>query len=109
MERLGKVPFISQDFTAPSVADANGNSVQASGIITLEFKRAQRGNRFYQSQFFVFPPSADHFDVIFGVEYIVRENLVSVSEDALVPLVLHKKLDKSESLRLAITNSADIL
>ncbi|KAF2195048.1 hypothetical protein K469DRAFT_733808 [Zopfia rhizophila CBS 207.26] len=101
VERLGKSSSISRDFSAPSVADANGNSVRASGVVTLEFKR-HRGNRFFQSQFFVFPPSSDHFDVIFGVEYIVQENLVSVSEDALVPLVLHKKLGENDKAATAI-------
>jgi tetratricopeptide (TPR) repeat protein len=102
VERLGKTSSISQDFAAPSVADANGNSVRATGVVTLEFKRGQRGNRFYESQFFVFPPFSNHFDVIFGVEYIVRENLLSVSEDVLVPLVLHKKLDKKDKAAIAI-------
>jgi hypothetical protein len=95
VKRLGKESSISQNFTAPEISDASGLSITATGVIELEWKRHPRGNRIHQCHFFVFPTS-DQLDIIFGVEYIVQEKLLMVNNDALVPLLEHRKLDKSK-------------
>lgn len=95
VKRLGKESSISQNVTVPEMPDASGRSIMATGVIELEWKRHPRGNRVHQCHFSVFPTS-DQLDVIFGVEYIVQENLLTVNNDALVPLLEHKKLNKSK-------------
>jgi len=36
--------------------------------------------------------SSDHLDVLLGVEYIVKEKLLSVNDDALLPLTQHQSV-----------------
>jgi hypothetical protein len=94
VKRLGKASSISPDFTAPGIGDASGHSITAIGIIELDWKRHPRGNRVHTGKFYVFPAS-DQFDVLFGVQYIVQEKLLLVNDDAMAPLLEHKKLNNS--------------
>ena len=89
MDRLGKGPWVYRLASPPSLQDASGASVNANGGISLEFKR-QHGNRIHECEFYVFPPSSDHLDIVIGVQYIVKEGLLSVNQDALLPLVEHQ-------------------
>jgi hypothetical protein len=98
VERLGKSISVSQEFDSPGVSDANGRPVTAAGIIELQWKRHPRGTKFYHGRFYVFA-NIDRFDILIGAEYMVKQALVSIPEDALVPLITHKKLSKSKSGR----------
>ena len=55
----------------------------------------------YDCDFFVFANS-DQFDVIFGVEYIVANDLLEISKDAMAPLTEHTKLTVGEYLMLSL-------
>ena len=93
VERLGMLLSISTDFEPPEVVDANGQPVGACGIISLNWKWHPRGVRNNECQFYVFSDS-NYLDVLFGVDYIVSENLLLVNESAIIPLIEHKKVKK---------------
>jgi hypothetical protein len=89
---LGKASSVSQEFESPGVVDANGSAVAAAGVIELAWKRYPDGNRYHHCRFFVFA-TIEQFELLIGAHYIVKEKLMSIN-DAMVPLLLHKKLDK---------------
>jgi hypothetical protein len=97
VQRLGKEPAISLDFVSPGLSDANGHDVVPCGVIDLHWKW-HRGTRIHECRFYVFSTS-DHLDVLFGVEYIVKEGLITVNESAMAPLTEHKKLTKGTVYR----------
>lgn len=94
MNRLDKLASISKSFTPPDVSEASGKSVSVIGTIELEWKRS-RGNSIHQTQFYVYSTTGE-IDVIFGVEYIVKERLLEIRDNALIPLIPHKKAKKGE-------------
>jgi hypothetical protein len=77
--------------------DVNGRDVVPSGVIHLHWKWSLRGTRTHQCTFYVFSTTeSDHLDVLFGVEYIVKEGLITVNESVMAPLTQHKKLTKGK-------------
>jgi hypothetical protein len=101
VERLGKLPELHQDFVPPELKDASGKYVEVSGEVTLDWKWSPKGTRVHQCKFFVFPRS-EHLDVIFGVEYIVAEGLITIEEGVMVPLTAHKKMKPGEKAAVAL-------
>ena len=101
VQRLGKLSSISFDFVPPHIVDASGRLVLACGVIDLRWRWHPHGCRFHECQFYILPDSS-HLDILFGVQYIVSENLVFVNESAMVPLVQHKKAKKSKSISASI-------
>jgi hypothetical protein len=95
--RLGKLGSVSQEFDAPGAVDANQQPVTAAGVIELQWKRSKRGNRLFHTKFFVFA-DISQFDVLLGAEYILEEKLLTVSQDAMAPLVEHEKIKKGKHL-----------
>ncbi len=93
VKSLGKVSSVSSKFTPPEIVDASGQPIQACGKIELNWKWYPRGTRTHTCQFYVFPDSK-HLDVLFGIDFIVSENLLRVNESVMLPLVVHKKLKK---------------
>jgi hypothetical protein len=89
---LGKASSVSQDFESPGIVDANGSAVTAAGVIELAWKKHPRGNKYHYCQFFVFA-TISQFDLLIGAEHIVKEKLITI-DDAMVPLLAHKKLNK---------------
>lgn len=71
---------------APLLQSANGGYIAAQGRVLIEWKR-QDGNNFYETNFYVFPSGAIDFDVILGAEFISENNIVTVNEDAMLPLL----------------------
>jgi hypothetical protein len=71
----------------------NGQEVLSLGTIKLSWKWNLR-SRVFDANFHVFK-SSEHFDILFGVEYIVAEGMVSFNAgttDVIAPLVPHKKI-----------------
>ena len=99
VERLGKQNAILQKYEPPSVQDANGQEMPACGVVTLQWKWSNYGTRVYDGEFFVMPGS-QHLDVVFGVEYIVREGLIYFNGGSIAPLTAHKKLKPGGSTLL---------
>jgi predicted GIY-YIG superfamily endonuclease len=102
--RLGKQGSVSQEFDAPGAADANGRPVTAAGVIELQWKKHPRDNRLHHTRFFVFA-DVDQFDILLGAEYIVKENLIGISQDAMAPLVEHEKTKKGKSISASSAGS----
>lgn len=93
VQRLGMASLVSTSFEPPNIVDASGRPVSACGVINLNWTWYPGGTRNHECQFYVLA-NADHLDVIFGVEYIVSENLLQVNESAILPLLEHKKLKR---------------
>ncbi|KAH8884090.1 hypothetical protein GQ53DRAFT_846441 [Thozetella sp. PMI_491] len=100
VQRLGKLSQISTNFTPPQLVEASGRPIRACGVIKLNWKWQPRGTRTHECQFYVFPGSM-HLDVLFGVDFILSENLLRVDESVIVPLVEHKKPNKAEKAAVA--------
>ena len=96
VERLGRSNEISEVKEKPHVQDASGREMVVCGTITLPWKWSNKATRWHEGHFFVMA-SSDHLDVLFGVEYIVSENLVSFNSSSITPLTEHKKLKPGES------------
>ena len=97
VEQLGKESSISPNFKGMDLRDVNGRDVVPSGVINLHWKWHPRGTRTHQCIFYVFSTTeSDHLDVLFGVEYIVKEGLITVNESVMAPLTQHKKLTKGK-------------
>jgi hypothetical protein len=64
----------------------------ANGVIDLQWKK-DKGTRYHNARFYVFA-EIDDFDILFGVEYLVREGLIRPA--VMAPLVQHEKLTKGE-------------
>jgi len=77
----------------PRVKIANGHSLTATGRVTIHFRR-QDGHRFHECQLYVFPHVSDHLDVIFGLQYIVQEDILFENEYACLPLVPDRRPNK---------------
>ncbi|KAK0716147.1 hypothetical protein B0H67DRAFT_554516 [Lasiosphaeris hirsuta] len=101
VERLGMMHLISTPPHLPQACDASGRLIQARGVIDLPWKwHDPRGIRVHECQFYIFPNST-HLDVVFGVEYIVAEDLLRVNESAILPLVEHKPTKKGDKAAIA--------
>ena len=97
VQRLGKQGDIKPEKVLSSIKDANGREVEACGTIKLHWKWCPRGVRIFDTTFNVFSDSRQ-FDVIFGVEFIFAQNIMSVNEEAMMaPLTAHKKIKPSKS------------
>ncbi|KAL8852747.1 MAG: hypothetical protein Q9221_002377 [Calogaya cf. arnoldii] len=90
VKRLGREHKVSQDYEPPNLTDASGNDVVACGIIRLHWKWSPHGTRVHECDFFVFP-GTPNLDVVFGVDYILSEGLVTVNEKAMYPMTAHQK------------------
>ena len=95
VKRLGRLGEILPANAPPNLRDVNGCPVECCGKIRLEWVWSPNGTRVYQEDFYVFPKSS-HIDVIFGIEYIVAKNLLSVNENSFAPMVIHTKESISE-------------
>ena len=93
MERLGRQDEISHDCEPPYLKDAGGHEVVASGIISLEWKWALRGTRFHEDKFFVF--EIENLDVLFGAEFILSRDLLTVNERNMLVMIAHNKAPTS--------------
>jgi hypothetical protein len=79
--------WISQDLTSllgvpiqpvkdpPIFIAANGQLFEPQGEVSIRFKR-DKGCRYYDCMLYVLPPAAQHFDLIFGYEYIVEKKII---------------------------------
>jgi hypothetical protein len=76
---------ISTAVSAPELKSGTGHDVEALGAIELSWVWHPNGTRRFDAQFFVFK-DGDQFDVVIGLEYIVKENLLQANTSAFVPL-----------------------
>lgn len=89
---------IRRVLNAPLLQTAKGGFVAAQGQVSLEWKR-QQGNSFYETDFYVFPSEAMNFDVILGAEYIFENNILTVNDHAMLPLLESNKNIKPGKLK----------
>ena len=98
VERLGMSALVSTDFESFDMVQASGMSLRGSGVVNITWRwRTQQATRNYECPFYVFPES-DHLDAVFGVEYIVSQNLVAVNELIMLPLIPHTKINVGTSI-----------
>lgn len=90
VERLRWQRKISQDYAPPNLTDAGGHPVVACGIISLQWKWSPQGTRVHDCKFFIFRESP-YLDVVFGVDYIVSEGLLTINEKAMLTMTAHNK------------------
>lgn len=90
VERLGKTSEILGVNNPPSLKAVSGHSITPYGILSLDWRWNETGNRVHRCDFYVFPES-DHLDIIFGAEYIAAEDLVTVPVCSFSPLTQHRK------------------
>lgn len=91
IERLNLADQIERDVAAPELESGTGHSVEALGAIQLSWKWHMNATRMFAGRLFVFKDGAQ-FDVIIGVECIVKNKLVQVNASAFVPLTEVKKV-----------------
>lgn len=90
VEQLRWQHKISQDYEPPNLTDASGHAVVACGIISLQWKWSPQGTRVHNCEFFIFRESP-HLDVVFGGDYIVSEELLTINEKAMITMTAHNK------------------
>jgi hypothetical protein len=76
----------------PSVQDVNGQMVRSLGIIHLSWKW-KTSTPVHDVTCHVF--NSERFDILFGVEYIVAEGMVTfhnTDTDVMAPLISHTKI-----------------
>lgn len=93
VERSGRQHEISHDYEPPNLIDAGGHEVVACGIISLQWKWSPRGTRIHECKFFVW--QSPSVDVIFGVDYIVSEGLITINERNMLVMLAHNKAPTS--------------
>ncbi|KAL8653798.1 MAG: hypothetical protein Q9226_003698 [Calogaya cf. arnoldii] len=101
VKRLGREHKVSKDYEPPNLTDAGGNDVVACGIIRLHWKWSPHGTRVHECDFLVFP-GTPNLDVVFGVDYILSEGLVTVNEKAMYPMTAHQKATPAEKAAIAL-------
>lgn len=81
----------------PPTLDTPSGSISAAGRIRIDFKRRE-GNRYYPCDFYVFPPSCGlGFDVILGRDFINRYKILSVNQDAMLPVLERDSLTPGQT------------
>ena len=80
----------------PCLRDVHSGDVNAYGSILLEW-RLYDGTTVHESSFFVFDDS-NHWDVIIGVETLVRMEIVVSNRGVLLPMMAHQKLNLGQSM-----------
>jgi len=108
VERLRKSNEILPNVDPPTLCDASGHYITPGGVITLDWNWCPNGIRVHQCDFLVFPES-DHLDIIFGVEYIIAENLLTVNESCFLPLTPHEKGNSSKTTPMYLFACESIL
>lgn len=96
VERLGLTDHITKNTNIPVLRSGTGQDVESLGELEIEWRWYPNGVRMYHALFFVFKEGS-HLDIIIGVEFIVREDLVRANMPAFVPLVEHQKTTKGKS------------
>jgi len=102
VERLGRQEYVRQEKETLNVQDVNGQEVHSLGTIKLSWKWNSR-SRVYDADFHVF--NSEHFDILFGVQYIVAKGMVTFNSgetDVIAPLVSHTKIKASEKAAIAL-------
>jgi hypothetical protein len=94
VERLGLSKRIRRANNPPRMISGTGHDVNCVGEITLEWKWHPNGTRIHdEDPFFVFEDGHE-FDVIFGRDFIVKNELLKVRRYAFLPLTEHGKITK---------------
>lgn len=78
--------------------DANGNKLEVLGSISLHWKWVG-GTQAHEDTFQVLQPKV--FDVIVGVQYIVSNDLLTLNEKNMMPMIAHQKVTICQSLPYA--------
>ena len=82
---------------SPDLIDAGGHDIDGFGVFNRRWKWSTNSERIYSYDFFVFTLS-DHLDISLGIGYIVQENLFSVNQDAVAPLMERTQLKASKRI-----------